>query len=142
MARGSKQPVCELSVIGNKKQTFRILVQTADRRKVPSAPSALSVIFHQVQNCFLPFINRCGQNTGRLIHHIILKDMVFDRLSEISNFRCRRLIQQKSRIPHRLSAHEDGAAPDVLFDFAARAGAHIRKKLVQPHFTPFRASAA
>ena len=68
--------------------------------------------------------------------------MILDRFSEISNFRCRRFIQQKSRVPHRFSANEGGAASDVLFDFTARTGAHIRKEFIQPHFTPFRASAA
>ena len=122
-----KQAVCQFSVIGDQKKSFRVLIQTSYREQIISF-----FICDQIQNCLVPVIFCCGNNTCRFMEHIIL----FFSVSNLFSFKTYSLcvlIDFKFRFFHRLPINHNTSAADQFFDFTSGSLPHLGKIFVYAH---------
>ncbi|MNI59377.1 hypothetical protein D3C73_1145360 [compost metagenome] len=126
LARG-QQLMGQLAVIRQQQQSFRILIQSADRKRFEQRVLRLE----QIQHRPVPFIFGCRQNSSRFIHHQINIFTVADRLPRHFDFVLVRVYMITAVLDYR-PVHGNQSLLRLLADFAAGADAHMGQHFIDP----------
>ena len=121
-----------VAVICNEKKPLGILVKPAHGKQIRPLP-----LRNQVQHGFLLPVLARRQNARRLVQHVPDNRLILPELPLIDhlrkNIKSAILLQKITRIKNQLSANPDAVLPDALPELSSRAGAHVRKILINSH---------